>query len=307
MKQKLYIYIEEAPYRKGVEKYLELTGGADRNITLVESLAQIRRDEKALLLTDTEGPEVLKLDKLNIYYLTDEGSERANTVCKYNSFDNILSNLRMKENRGVETGFKVLCLSSPRSGSGKSLVAREAARLLSKTKKTALISIYPSFTEDSLPYRLDELLLSSMNDGKIELQEDGSGLYRIAPFKLIEDYIELDAKAFHKLLGDLNERSGIEYFIVEARHFLDRTSRELIKLADINLVLIEEGGEIYEEELNYLRGLTSKEARFKILVNKVKRLRNPNELPYVYGLIEGGEEVDLRHYSNLLKQILEEV
>lgn len=304
MKTKIYIYIEEAPYRKGVERYIELIGGRHKDIKLVESPAEIKKDERAIILTDNRNLEIVNYGKT--FYLSDHSSDSPKNICKYNNFENIISKLiEFEEEVGEKSGFKLLCLSSPYSGAGKSLIAREAVKILSERRSSALIQIYPSAQHEPSPYQLDSLLLSSMNGGSIDIEEGGDGIYRIAPFKLIEDYVELDMGSFYKLLSELNENKGIEYFVVETKHFLDKTSRELIKLADVNLIILEENANIDYEELDYIKGLCSDKADLKIITNKVRRLSAEDELPYIYGLEEGTGPVDIRYFSSTLRLIME--
>lgn len=310
MKNKLYIYIEETPYRKGVERYLALTKGGNGSLELIDNPAKIKPGEKAILLTDSKRSELLKLHHLIIYQLTtetDETYEDNNKICKFNSFDNIIDLVlsREEDNEGREREFKLICLSSIRQGAGKTTVALELAKILAQSRKTALIQIYPSRETTTYSARLDELMLSSMNGNRLVMDAGEEALYSIAPFKLIEDYTELDIKNFHRLLRELNEEKHIEYFIMEARHYLDRTSRELIGLADINLVVLDEEEEDLPSEIAYLKGLSSKDTIFRLLKNKVRRLRNEDELPYVYGLEKGDVEPDLRHFSSLLRRIVE--
>lgn len=309
MKNKIYIFIEEAPYKRGVERYLELSSGSHRDIRLIDGLGEIRKDERALLLTDSLSPELMNYSKLKTYHLSDHSSEGGNIICKYNSFEEIIGTIEERE-EGEEAERReaiLICLSSLSSGVGKSLIAREAAKILAERGKSALIELYPSKGDVVYPYQLDSLLLSSMNGTRLDIEEDGSGVYRVAPFKLIEDYVDLDIGSFHKLLSELSETRGIEYYVVEVRHFLDRTSRELIRLANVNLLIVEEDGLYKEEEVDYIRSLSSREAVFKIITNKVRRLRREDELPYVYEREEGLDSMDLRYFSGTLRLIMEEL
>lgn len=307
---KIYLYIEEGPYRKGVENYLELTKGLNKNIHLIDSLSEIKEGEKSLVLTDSQESEGLKNKNITIYRLTNQSDETKDSFCKYNSFENILHRLvKLSEEREEKKDFELVCISSIREGAGKTLIAGEAALILSESRPCCLIELYPSEPgEDKDGNRLDELLLGSMNGAKPELKISDEGYYKIQGFRLIEDYVELDCTHFQNLLRDMNEELGIELFIVELKHFLDNTSRELIKIAATNLLIVEEELEDYDaKEIYYIEGLSSKKGRFKRIKNKVKRLKSQDELPYIYKLEEDEESIDKRHFRNSLKRLLEEV
>lgn len=305
---KIYLYIEEGPYRKGVEKYLELTRLMNKNIILIDNLSEIKEEERALVLTDSQKSDGLKRNHITMYQLSDKTEEAKYAICKYNSFEDILHKLtKLAEDSEEKKDFELICISSIKEGAGKSLVAEETALILSERRPCCLINLYPS-AEREEGGRLDELLLGNMNGAKPELGVTQEAYYEINGFRLIEDYVDLNISHFHNLLKDLSEELGIEIFIVELRNFLDNTSRELLKIAACNLLILEEGEQAsYEKEIRYIEGLTSKSATFKIIKNKVKRLKSQDELPFIYKLEEDDGDRDKRHFRNTLKRLLEEI
>lgn len=307
MSKKIYIYIEDSEYKKGVEKYLAFEMRAAGHVKLIDKISDLSNEGAALLLTDSESKEIAALNNTKTYYLSDKTEAAHNEICKFNSFENILSSLEDREKELEEMQTKTIAVSSVRQGAGKSLIAREAARLLSARYTSCVIIPYPSRENKNGVNRLDKLLLNSMNNAGLELIEDEAGLYYISGFKLIEDYIDLDIYGLKNLITKLSKLKGIAYFIIEAEGYLDKTSRELISSADCNIIVrTEDDDDYYAAELSYIRKLAGDKSQYIEIINKVRNPGYDNELPYIYGIYdEEGETADFRHFSSKLDSVLE--
>ncbi len=279
--KKIKIYIEDKEYKNGFITFLNYYPELKANIDLISSLDNINNLSDNTIISDSNNiPHKLKKNN-TIYKLSANAVSSKNEIYKYSNIKKILERFIENSNVMETSAYHIYTVNSPTEDSGKSLISKTIADIVSKYGKCAVLNMLDCTNKDETS--LSELILMSLQNKNAEeyLTLNESGYYSISGFRLVRDYVEMDIKNLKTLINYLHKNMDINFFIIELPASFDKSSEKIIEMSKINFIVNDKRRQNQHNKLEYLNEIGEKAWNKIMLHNFCTQAKDSNDLPII--------------------------
>ncbi len=298
--KKIKIYIEDQTYKSGLSNLLNFYPSIKSNVELINSIDSIENQKDLTIISDTDiNSNNIKLNNTT-YKLSSNPVSSKNEIYKYSNIKEVLENFIDDYKILEKTNYHIYTVNSPSESSGKTIISKALAEIISDNARCAVLNILETSSENEIS--LSELILMSLKNKDAEeyVKISEGDFYNIPGFRLVRDYLEMDISNLKTLLNYLNKNMNIDFFIIELPASLDKSSEEIIKMSKINFIVQDKRRENQDNKLEYLEELGEK-AWDKVHINNFCKLaRNSNDLPIIRAGFDEDENLEFLEKDYLL-------
>ncbi len=298
--KKIQIYIEDREYKTGFINFLNYYPELKSNIDLINSLDNINNLADHTIISDSKNISNELKQHNSFYQLSSNMVSSKNEIYKYSNIKKILEQFIADSNLMEGSTYHIYTVNSPAENSGKSLVCKTLAEIVSRHGKCAVLNMLDYTNKNDVS--LSELILMSLKNKDaeeyLELNEDG--YYNISGFRLVRDYVEMDIINLKTLLNYLHKNMNIDFFIIELPASLDKSSKEIVEMSKINFIVNDKRRTNQNNKLEYLEEVGEK-AWDKIIINNFcEHIENINDLPIIRTTFDENDEREFLEKDYLL-------
>ncbi len=209
------IYLLDEAYKKRVKRFIQLNYGLSQKIRLLDDLAELDSSFSSRLLTDDV---TLERSDVELHYIVESVDQRPNYYFKYQNFrhlmEQLVGNLTASDDVALT---RIIAITSLVGGVGKSTVARQIAKQLSKSRPCLLLTLLQPQT--SSKQTLSEFVVTQRHNKQFDLTNyvtKRDGIAELAGFFRAEELSDSVLKSVFSSVRQLFAKSPYREIIIDA-------------------------------------------------------------------------------------------